>query len=157
MKHFVSSLILLFFANGFAQFPASPQLINPNSNSKSKIHFSFPHTQKSEKNFAELKITSQKNSLLLDLEATGLKKGKYKIVATDQCKVTSKVLKLKYISEIYSFETEYGEVSSEDNLPTSLATILNSENTKIAILKMTQNKFQVISCGILQTQNSAEL
>ena len=156
MKYFVSSLILLYFANGFAQFPASPQLINPNSNPKTSIHYSFPHIKKGEKNLAELKLTSQKNNLLLDLEASGLKKGKYKIVLTDQCKVSMNSKKLKFISEIYKFETEYGEVSSEDNLPSSLVASLNSTENKIALLKTMSNKMEIVACGILQTQNPAE-
>lgn len=110
------------------------------------VQVSFPSAGQKEKMLGQLKLSNQKKNVKLEFEGTGLQKGKYKIVIAENCRVPKNNKKFKFASELYLFTTEYGEISSEQNLSAASINEIDMNEKSIVLLKTGKSE-KIISCG----------
>lgn len=110
------------------------------------IQVVFPSKTPKKKNLGQLTLTSHKKKVKLEFEGTGLHKGQFKIVIADDCKIDKKK-KNGNLTEIYSFNTLYGEISCEDNLPYEKLADIGLANKSIALIQIGKKQNQVIACS----------
>lgn len=121
------------------------------TSSSDSIQLVFPSNKENQKNFGELTLTNNKKKVKLEFEGTGLRKGLFKIVIADDCKI-GKNRKISSLKELYSFNTQYGEISSEDNLPFEKLDDIGLTNKSVVLLKVGKNHNQVIACAEKKVQ-----
>lgn len=110
------------------------------------IQVTFPSVKQKEKVVGQLKLSNQKKNVKLEFEGTGLKKGKYRIVIAENCKIPKNNKKFKFSSELYLFNTEFGEISSEQDLSAASLSDIDMNEKSIVLLKTGKHE-QIISCG----------
>lgn len=116
--------------------------------SRDRKVFSFlSGTEKREKAIGTVTLIEEKKNVKLEFEGTGLRKGKYKIIVTEECKLQKATKKVKVVTELYSFTTEYGEVSSEENLTFAKIEDLSLQGKWLVLLKSLPQKDEIISCS----------
>lgn len=115
--------------------------------------FGFPDShKKSAPASASIKFEERKKSVKIEFEGSGLKKGKYRIVKIQDCEVFKKsLIKSKQASEeeVFSFETEYGEISDEKVLPIESLKELGLDEKFLALLKVEKKSDLFIACSVI--------
>lgn len=122
-------------------------LSDPNPTCTSRVFsFATDKHQKTHRDIGKLTLSEEKKNVKLEFEATGLKKGLYKIVIADHCKIGKGKKRFSYTTELYTFNTQYGEVSSEDTLTFSKIADLPLDGKSVVLLKIGKQQDQIASC-----------
>jgi len=125
--------------------------IAPVSNQNFQMQeFKFETKQNSRsQQVGNLKLSEVKDAVLLQFEGTGLKKGKYKILKVSDCeKLKANPQKMKSLEdeEIFLFETEYGEISTEKKLEAKTVSDFNASEGQLALVMVQKNKLVLVAC-----------
>ncbi|MBS1971657.1 MAG: hypothetical protein JSU04_15200 [Bdellovibrionales bacterium] len=113
-------------------------------------HFTIKSAAKKEPATAVLKLTEKKDFVYLYFEGSALQSGKYKLLKAESCAALKKQLRakkpLEESDELYSFETKYGNISGERNLPAKNFQEMGIGHIGIAIVKIENKNNIIISC-----------
>ena len=110
--------------------------------------FMVDTSPKTPKKVGKLTLTEEKKGLKLEFEGFGLKTGQYKVGIADQCQLPKGQKKLKFTTELHPFNTQSGEIYSEEFLTISKIDDLNLEGKSIVLIKVEKQKDKIISCAI---------
>ena len=115
--------------------------------------FGFPDShKKSAPVTAKIKFEERKKSVKIEFEGSGLKKGKYRIVKIQDCEAFKKSLiksKQTFEEEVFSFETEYGEISDEKVISVDSLKDLGLDEKFLALLKVEKKSDIFIACSVI--------
>jgi len=103
---------------------------------------------KKEKIIGRLHFEEENKNVKLEFSATNLQKGSYKLYKIDDCDSFKKT-KNKSLSgeEIFSFHTNYGDISDEKNMGVSSVQELKLQNKFFALVKADGKNLTFIACS----------
>ncbi len=115
--------------------------------------FGFPESHKKSATVtANIKFEERKKSVKIEFEGSGLKKGKYRIVKIQDCEAFKKsLIKSKQTTEeeVFSFETEYGEISDEKIITIESLKDLGLDEKFLALLKVEKKLDIFVACSVI--------
>jgi hypothetical protein len=154
LKFLMGALTLSFILSttSFAEPDEAPESPFPTTSTEAKIYkFSSSGAGADSKPTGTLKLTEQKTGVLLVFEGTGLKKGNYKIIKVSSCEAVRKSLLSKKSppasDELFSFDTDFGEISTEKRLSAQKIEELELDSKSIALIKIEKKGDILFSCA----------
>jgi hypothetical protein len=141
-----SAISLLSSFAGAQSTDSTPAAISP----EKEYRFTIKGSAKKESATAVLKLSEKKDFVYLYFEGSALQSGKYKLLKGDSCTALKKLLRSKKLpedsSELYAFETKYGNISGERNLEAKKLQEMGVDHMAIAIVKIENKNNIIISC-----------
>lgn len=96
----------------------------------------------------KLKFENQTDQVRVEFEGSDLSAGKYKVVKVENCSSFKKKNREKEVlNELLSFETKYGNISTEKMLANTKLEELNINDTNVALVKLSKGKIASVYCS----------
>jgi hypothetical protein len=151
LKSFITTaLVVLTTSAAYAEdIPALPESAGLGTFKNMTYDFEIPSPSK-QKRTGQIKFQEEKDFVMIEFEGKNLEKGKYQISQGDSCNLIKKNLNRKSGNakdeNLFSFETKYGDISTEKKLEKVKFDDLKLKDRSIALIKIEKPNSKTISC-----------